>query len=206
MTGGRVPQSGISLMETMIALFVVALLATAGGIMLTQTLRGTRLIEERGAAATQTQSALSILRDDFSSFVDRASRTDGTSELPSRFYGQPVRSADRIVTFVRNGWPNPGNLPRSDLQRLEYRFEEGALIRRSWNSPDTAPDTAVSDQVLLTGIDAISVRYGREQTWKTDWIVPAGATEAEFPDKVELTFTFGEEDTLRAVFRLGGHG
>ncbi|WP_213271840.1 type II secretion system minor pseudopilin GspJ [Hyphomonas sp.] len=204
MTGARSAQSGISLMETLIALFVVALLATAGGIMLTQTLRGTRLLEERGTAATRLQSAMSILRDDFSSFVDRASRTDGTSELPSRFYGQPVRSADRVVTFVRNSWSNPGDLPRSDLQRLEYRFEDGALIRRSWSAPDTAPGTIVSDQVLLTGLDEMSVRYGRERTWKTDWIVAAGSTETEFPDKVEFVFTFAEDDTMRAVFRLGG--
>jgi general secretion pathway protein J len=197
-------QSGISLMETMIALFVVALLATAGGIMLTQTLRGTRLVEERGEAATNLQSAVSIMRDDFASFVDRSSRTDATSAPPSRFYGQPVRSADRIMTFVRNGWSNPGEMQRSDLQRLEYRFEEGALIRRSWSAPDTAPGTAVSDQVLLTGLEDIFVRYGRERNWKTDWVVAEGGTETEFPDKVELTFAFGDDDTLRAVFRLGG--
>lgn len=197
-------QSGISLVETMIALFVVALLATAGGVMLTQSLRGARLIEDRGSDAREVQTALAVLRDDFAAFVDRPSRPDATSEQPTRFEGQPVRFDGRIVTFVRNGWSNPASHPRSDLQRLEYRFADGALIRRSWSAPDIGPGTAISEQTLLSGLEDITVRYGREQGWKPDWIVPAAASaDAPLPDKIELTFSYGEGDTLTAMFRIG---
>lgn len=197
------PQSGISLMETLIALFVVALLATAGGVMLTQSLRGTRLIEDRGDRARELQTALAVLRDDFATFVDRPSRADGNSDVPTRFEGQSIRFDGRIVTFVRNGWSNPSDLPRGDLQRVEYRFDNGALIRRSWSAPDAGPSTAVAEQTLLSGLEDISVQYGREQSWKPDWIVPAGMTDAPFPDKIEMAFTFGEDDTLTAKFRIG---
>ena len=203
MSAPATSQSGISLVETMIALFVVALLATAGGMMLTQSLRGARLVEERGASAQEIQTALSILRDDFAAFVDRPSRADTTSELPARFEGQPVRFDGRIVAFVRNGWANPAGDPRSDLQRVEYQFVDGALIRRSWSAPDTGPGTAIAEQKLLAGLETVTVRYGREQGWKPDWIVTAAAKDAPFPDKVELTFSFGEEDTLTALFRVG---
>lgn len=196
-------QSGISLMETMIALFVVALLATAGGVMLTQSLRSTRLIEERGTQARELQTALAILRDDFAAFVDRPSRTDTSADLPTRFEGQPVRFDGRIVTFIRNGWANPANQPRSDLQRVEYRVDNGALVRRSWSSPDAGPGTAIADQILLAGLEEISVQYGREESWRSDWIVPATEAEAPLPDKIQLVFTFGEDDTLTAKFRIG---
>lgn len=203
MTAPASPQSGISLMETLIALFVVALLATAGGVMLTQSLRGTRLIEVRGNDARELQTALAVLRDDFAAFVDRPSRADASSDFPTRFEGQPIRFDGRIVTFVRNGWSNPADLPRSDLQRVEYRFDNGALIRRSWSAPDAGPSTAVAEQTLLSGLEDISVQYGREQSWKPDWIVPAGMADAPLPDKIQLIFTFGEDDTLTAKFRLG---
>lgn len=196
-------QSGISLMETLIALFVVALLATAGGVMLTQSLRGTRLIEDRGDRARELQTALAVLRDDFAAFVDRPSRADASSDLPTRFEGQPIRFDGRIVTFVRNGWSNPADQPRGDLQRVEYRFDNGALIRRSWSSPDAGPSTAVAEQTLLSGLEDISVQYGREQSWKPDWIVPASPADTPFPDKIEMAFTFGEDDTLTAKFRIG---
>ncbi|PKP83480.1 MAG: type II secretion system protein GspJ [Alphaproteobacteria bacterium HGW-Alphaproteobacteria-18] len=197
------PQSGISLVETMIALFVVALLATAGGIMLTQSLRGTRIIEERGSDATELQTALSILRDDFAAFAVRPSRLDGSGEMPMLFEGYPVRFDGRIVTFVRNGWPNPAGYPRSDLQRVEYRFLDGALIRRSWSSPDAGPGTAIAEQTLFTGIEDVAVRYGREQSWKPDWIVLASTPDTPLPDKIEFTFSFGQDDTLTALFRIG---
>lgn len=197
------PQSGISLMETLIALFVVALLATAGGVMLTQSLRSTRLIEVRGNDARELQTALAVLRDDFAAFVDRPSRADASSDLPTRFEGQPIRYDGRIMTFVRNGWSNPADLPRSDLQRVEYRFDNGALIRRSWSAPDAGPGTAVAEQIVLSGLEDISVQYGREQIWKPDWIVPASMVDAPLPDKIQLVFTFGEGDTLTAKFRLG---
>lgn len=197
------PQSGISLMETLIALFVVALLATAGGVMLTQSLRGTRLIEVRGNDARELQTALAVLRDDFAAFVDRPNRADASSDLPTRFEGQPIRYDGRIMTFVRNGWSNPADLPRSDLQRVEYQFDNGALIRRSWSAPDAGPGTAVAEQIVLSGLEDISVQYGREQIWKPDWIVPASMVDAPLPDKIQLVFTFGEGDTLTAKFRLG---
>ncbi|KCZ99266.1 general secretion pathway protein J [Hyphomonas polymorpha PS728] len=197
------PQSGISLMETLIALFVVALLATAGGVMLTQSLRSTRLIEVRGNDARELQTALAVLRDDFAAFVDRPSRADASSDLSTRFEGQPIRYDGRIMTFVRNGWSNPADLPRSDLQRVEYQFDNGALIRRSWSAPDAGPGTAVAEQIVLSGLEDISVQYGREQIWKPDWIVPASMVDAPLPDKIQLVFTFGEGDTLTAKFRLG---
>lgn len=196
-------QSGISLVETMIALFVVAILASTGGIMLTQSLRGARLVEERGSEAQEIQTALSVMRDDFAAFVDRPSRADATSELPARFEGQSVRFDGRIVTLVRNGWANPAGHMRGDLQRVEYRFTDGALIRRSWSAPDAGPGTGMAEQIVLNGLESITVRYGQEQGWKSEWIVPVSADAVSFPDKIELTFSFSEDDQLTALFRLG---
>lgn len=203
MTIGKSPQSGISLVETMIALFVIALLATAGGIMLTQSLRGAQMVEDRGTDAQEIQTALSILRDDFAAFANRPARMETTSDLPSRFNGQPVRPDSTIVDFVRNGWPNPAAHPRGDLQRVAYRFSDGALIRQSWSAPDAGPGTVLAEQQLLGGLENVTVRYGREQGWRPDWVVAAASADAPLPDKIEFTLSFGDEDTLVAVFRIG---
>lgn len=197
------PDAGISLMETLIALFVVALLVTAGGIMLTQTLRGTRLVEDRGNSARGMQTALSIIRDDLASFVDRPSRSENTSSIPARFEGWATRGDGRIVTFIRNGWANPSGLPRGDLQKVEYRLDDGALVRRSWAAPDTTSGTPASEQILITGLEGMSVRYGLEQAWRSEWIVPASSPEAPVPSKLEFQFIFEGEDVLTARFRIG---
>lgn len=203
MTDARARQSGISLVETLIALFIIALLSTAGGVMLIQSLRGSRLVEEHGMQAREIQTAFSMLRDDFAAFVPRASRADGSADQAALFEGHAVRFDGRIVTFVRNGWANPGEHPRGDLQRVEYRFDGGALVRRSWNTPDAAPGSRISDQTLIADLQDVTVRYGASDTWRNDWIVPASSQDQTTPDKIELTFRFGEADEMTARFRIG---
>lgn len=203
MTRHRKSEQGITLVETLMALLIIALLSTAGGVMLIQSLRSSQSIEERAKGARELQTALSYIRDDFSSFVPRSVRSEGSAEVPSLFEGHPVRFDGRIATFVRNGWSNPGDALRGDLQRVEYRFEDNKLIRRSWSSPDAAPGSRVSDQVLLADLDSLSVRYGREQIWRSEWIVPASGADATLPDKIEFIIRFSTDDTLTARFRMG---
>lgn len=197
------PQAGISLVETMIALFVIALLAAAGGTMLTQSLRGARVVEDRSAHSKDLLIALAVVRDDFAAFVDRPSRNDASGGFPLRFEGKPVRDDAAIVSFIRNGWPNPDAQPRGDLQRVEYVYRDGDFIRRSWSAPDPGPGTAVSEQALLSGIERMSVRYGQSKEWKSDWVVVSDAQNRLFPDKVEFVFSFAEDDAITAKFRLG---
>jgi general secretion pathway protein J len=89
------------------------------------------------------------------------------------------------------------------LQRIAYRWSNGALIRQSWSAPDAGPGTVLSEQQLLDGLQDVSIRYGGEQGWRPDWIVAATSADAPLPDKVELTLSFGDEDVLVAVFRMG---
>lgn len=197
-------EAGITLVETLIALFLIALMATTGAVMLTQSMRGARQIDDRSVEARQLQVALAMIREDFAAFADRPSRADGSQEPPARFEGYPVRFNGRILLLVRNGWSNPGGIAqRGDLQRVEYRFEAGTLVRRSWSAPDAGPGTPVSEQRLLEGLDDISVRYGRLDAWRDDWVVLAQENAAPLPDKIEFSFRFGPDDALTARFRLG---
>lgn len=204
MTASSNAQSGITLIETLIAIFLVALMATSGGIMLIQAIRGARVVEERGTEARELQAALSLLREDLSAYAHRSSRADG-AQGPSFYLEAPASMSEGpFLTFVRNGWANPGNhTPRGDLQRVQYRFEQGTLIRRSWSAPDIAPGTPFSDQPLLSGLESIGVRYGLEEDWKNGWTVSELNSDDPLPDKIELSLQFSREDTLTARFRLG---
>lgn len=205
MTATRCSQAGITLVETLIALFLVALMATSGAVMLSQTMRGARQIDDRSQETQALEIALAMIREDLAAFADRPSRSDGSQDPASRFEGYPVRFDGRILLLVRNGWSNPeGQARRGDLQRVEYLFEDGALIRRSWAAPDAGPGTPVAEQRLIEGLDSLAVRYGRQSVWRDDWLVLASDTSAELPDKVELSLRFAPDDTLTARFRLGG--
>lgn len=204
MTANRASaQSGITLIETLISLFIIAVLTTSGGIMLLQSLRGTKAIEARSAATSDMETAIARLRDDFSATTRRPSLDPDSTRAAVVFEGYDVRFDGRIVAFVRNGWSNPGGrIVRGDLQRLEYRIEHGALYRRSWAAVDTTSATAFVDELLLDGLNNVRVRYGREDVWQPEWIVPARSQEP-LPEKVELALQFEDGKELVARFLTG---
>ncbi len=203
MAHGPHRQAGITLVETMISLFIIAILTTSGGIMLLQSLRGTKAIEARSESVASMDTAMARLRDDFTAMTRRASLDPESTRGALLFEGYDVRFDGRIVAFVRNGWSNPGGrAARGDLQRLEYRFEDGALYRRSWAAVDTTAGTQVIDEFLLGGLDEIEVRYGREDIWQPEWIVTSGSPDP-LPEKVELVFRFAGGDVLVARFLTG---
>lgn len=195
-------QAGVTLIETLVALFVIALMATAGAVMTNQSLRGARAVETRGDAASEMSIALGILSADLAAYTGRSSEDAASTEGPLAFSGHPPRHDGRLMVFVRNGWDNPLGETRSDLQRVEYLFSNGALIRRSWAAPDPVPATPMVEEVLLTGLQSVEARFGRAETWQEDWRV-AGTGDDPAPQKVELTFTFAPDDTLTARYLIG---
>ncbi|MEQ9505760.1 MAG: type II secretion system minor pseudopilin GspJ [Hyphomonas sp.] len=196
------PQSGVTLVETLVALFVIALMTSAGAVMTSQSLRGARAVEARGDAAAEISIALGMLSSDLAAYAGRASQDASLTDPAYAFAGYAPRHDGRILVFVRNGWANPIGDTRSDLQRVEYRFQNGSLIRRSWSSPDPALGTPMVEQVLLSGLEDLDVRFGRQESWSSEWL--ATGTDAEPPpQKVELTLTFSREDQLTARYLIG---
>jgi general secretion pathway protein J len=66
-------------------------------------------------------------------------------------------------------------LPRSDLQRVRYRLEDGELLREVWWVLDRAPDSEPVEQPLLEGLDEFSLRFlDQTDEWRESW-PPTGA-------------------------------
>lgn len=202
MSASRNSQAGVTLIETLVALFVIALMATAGAVMTNQSLRGARAVETRGDAASEMSIALGILSADLAAYTGRPSADAASTEGPLAFSGHPPRQDGRLMVFVRSGWDNPLGETRSDLQRVEYLFSNGELIRRSWAAPDPVAATPMVEEVLLTGLQSVEARFGRAETWQDAWRV-TGAGNEPTAQKVELTFTFAPDDRLTVRYLIG---
>lgn len=196
-------EKGVTLIETLVALFVIALMATAGAIMTGQSLRGARTVEEKGSNATDLAVFTGMIADDLAAFVARRSQDTAEQEPASLFEGYAPRHDGRVMLFVRNGWANPSGAARSDLQRVEYVFAGGKLLRRSWAAADPTTATAMAEMLLVDGVSNLDVRFGRADTWQSEWIVLPGG-DMPLPQKAEfrLTFSAGDELTLRVL--VGG--
>lgn len=197
----RQTDAGFTLIETLVALGVTAMLATAGTLMMLQTLQGSRAIDTRMEQVRQLEAANGLLRADFSEMTKRPSSAPDSYTPALGFYGRKGNVSGDLISFVRTGWYDPrSDSDRSDLQRVAYVLDDGKLIRKAWLRPDPVRTTPTVERVLLDGIDTLSIRYRQRGAWFDEW--PADLA-GHHPDLIQLDLTFAEDDQLRLMYMVG---
>ncbi|MCP4387166.1 MAG: type II secretion system minor pseudopilin GspJ [Gammaproteobacteria bacterium] len=64
-----------------------------------------------------------------------------------------------VITFTRGGWSNLRGLPRSSLQRVQYRVVDNQLLRRHWVSLDQGIGEEPVQVVLLDNVESMEVGF-----------------------------------------------
>jgi general secretion pathway protein J len=99
-----------------------------------------------------------------------------------------------LVTLTRGSWTNPVGLPRSELQRVSYSIENGALVRSYWPVLDATTPVAPVKRTLVDHVKRLTLRYmdaGRQ--WQSAWppgslgAAPVNQTLRLRPVAVEVT-------------------
>ncbi len=196
-------EAGFTLAETMVALFILALVSAAGsGLFMGATASG-KQVREHEAASRQLDIAQAFIRNDIAAMSARAVRPDDGFSRPGNLFGKSATgNTEPFLAFVRSGWINPGDMAgRSNLQLVRYRLEERQLIRSVLVRPDEVNATPVAERVLLENVSDIEMRFQRGGQWSPDWIGDAGQPLFMLPDMVEMTISFapGQQLTISAL-------
>lgn len=197
----RIRVAGFTLVELLVSIAVFALLAAAGVTIIAHVLDQRSAINVHAARVADLQRAHSLMKADLGQAAVR--RTRG-------FDGQPARAAfgaagpgDRVapmLAFVRRGWSNHDDVPRASLQHVEYRIEDGRLLRRTRPHLDGArPGEA---QVLLEGIRSATASFYSHAQWSDGWSGGIG----ELPEAVALELELESFGRIRQVFLLPADG
>jgi len=181
-------------------------------------------IEKKSTRLAELQRAFAFMKKDFIQIVPRPVRDEYGSRLPAL-----QSELGDIVQFTRTGWNRPTFLAgiRSELQRVEYRLEEGNLIRSHWRVLDRAEDSVKKDLVLLQKITDLSFKFyyltdqkdiKDDQQWPpsnaTGSIASPGLqdcgidseNEITLPDVIEITLGIeGFGDIIRKFSVLSGY-
>ncbi len=101
-----------------------------------------------------------------------ASGTLGNSSLSN--------TALPLLTFTRGGWTNPVGLPRSELQRVSYTIENGALMRSYSMELDSTAANAPIKRKLVDHVRSFTLRFmDAGHNWQTQWPpITAGALQS----------------------------
>jgi general secretion pathway protein J len=102
-----------------------------------------------------------------------------------------------LVSFTRGGWTNPAGLPRSELQRVSYSLENGALMRSYTPELDSTLAVVPIKRKLVDHVKNFSLRFmDAGHQWQTQWPVPTqGVGQQDMilrnrPVAVEVTIEF----------------
>ena len=202
---GRHPR-GFTLIELLVALFITAIMFAFGYRALDQALKSRREVEEQSARLIAVQQTLRTLEQDFELLQPRPVRNlIGDGYLPALSAAQSSAigsvgglsslstsstsglgsitasgAAAPLVTFTRGGWSNPVGVQRSELQRVSYSIENGALIRQYYPVLDATEAVLPVKRQLIDHVKNFSLRFmDAGHNWQNGW--PPITTGASSP-------------------------
>jgi general secretion pathway protein J len=187
-------ERGFTLIELLVALAIFGLLAVAGGYLLGFSLRAQASTAHSLDRVAAVRRASVLLTADMAQIVPRISRDERGDRQAALVGGETA------LGFVRGGWSNDSEAPRSSLQKVAYGLAGGALVRTSWPMVDgVAPDRAVRSP-LVSGVSKLAIRYRHEGAWSGTW---RPRLPADLPDAIELTMTIDGVGDIRQLFLVG---
>ncbi|WP_395943818.1 type II secretion system minor pseudopilin GspJ [Brevundimonas sp.] len=180
---GRGARRGFTLVEVMVSLGIFALLAAAGGLVLSQTIDTRFAVRAETDRTGDLQRMRALLKADLAQAAPRRTRAPTGRPLPRALMGQQT-PGDPILVLARNGWSNPEGAPRPSLQRVEYRVVEGRLERRV--SPYLDGARSGPPQILYRGVADVAVTFIQDGAEAPAFIA---SSDRPLPDAVRIVMT-----------------
>ena len=187
------PRRGFTLIEVLIAVAIVALIATLGY----RALASLSDAETRLTAEATRWRTLDLffarLEGDMRQAVPRSARSGSSREAPwLGFISTAAASAgDSALVFSRAG-PEFNLEPGSAGQRLGYRLRDGAVEVLYWSGYDHPQDAQAAAYALLAGVARFRLSYlAGDNAWVDHWPL-AGDTDLPRAVRVQVTLSSGE--------------
>lgn len=162
-------QRGLTLIELLIAVGILAVLALLASTLLGTSLDNQKHLRSSSHSLEELALSVTLLRRDMEQMLNRAGRdeygTRQTSPLLSFAEGELYQ-----LEFTRDGRRVlPGETFSSSLERIRYGLEDDQFIRYSAAVPDPVSNTDWRKQKMMDGISAIDFSFFVQGKWHRQW-------------------------------------
>lgn len=189
-------EDGFTLVETLVALFIFAMLVTAGAFVLGNSAEAARGVEAVSDELQALQRTRAALQADLGQMALRPSRAAGGEERGALTSGD--RADGALLAFVRYGPDNPDGEARPALQYVGWFQTEGGLERRAAAHLDG--EALGAGALLLPGASSARVQFHYRSGWSD---TPVETAPAVLPDAVRLTLTHPRYGAVEQLFLTG---
>ena len=181
----RSAENGFTLVEVVVALFIFALLASAGVSLLSFTVKAQAASARVLAEVSDDRRLSAILVADLGQAVPRVSRDLSGAARPAFEANQDPL----LMAYVRGG---------SKPQHVEIRLDKQSLVRTATPFVDgAATDVPIT---LETEVESVRLRFRTKADWSDNWDSERTDT---LPRAIELTITRRGEAPVKRLFLVG---
>lgn len=192
---------GFTLIEILIALTIFAILASITSSTLYYAFNTRTRVNAQSERLSTLQLAISMVQQDTLQITERAIRGTDLRLFPI-FVGR-----SDYVEFTRDGDVNPGAIDtRSTLKRIALVCQNGALLRRTWDTLDPENRNIHADKVLIGDLSNCHFNYLNQtlQTfpeWRTD-AVNQNQTKEALPKAIQVNLTLTDLGEINLLFTI----
>lgn len=210
---GRIRRRGFTLIEVLIAMAITAFVSVLSYQTLSTAITGIESARDASERLHEINRAFTVMSRDIRQITNRPV-VDEFGQLASAVSGGPL--ARDPLRLTRSGWHNSTGAPRSTLQRIAYRLEDGELLRLTYPVLDRTTAIEPVETVLLDRVDALEFRFlptindlevDRSQTidrrfWQENWLAEVGFTNQLIapPAAIEMRITLADWDELERLY------
>ncbi|MCP3673795.1 MAG: type II secretion system minor pseudopilin GspJ [Gammaproteobacteria bacterium] len=195
---------GFTLIEILVAVAIFGLLSIGAYTVLDAGMRSRAQTESRLSSLEALQRAIHVIEKDLRMISLRVVRDEFGGPLPL-LKGQSEESGQQAdLEFTRADWRNPAGLPRSNLQHVVYRFEQGKFERLHSIFLDQASNSPTITRTLLEDVKTFSLEFLNDQNqWNNNWsILVLSNSGTMLPKAIKIKIEiepFGEIERLIVI-------
>jgi general secretion pathway protein J len=168
----KIMSKGFTLLEVLIAIAIFSLISLSSFTIFDSVLKGDVQSKQRSERQNELQRAFLIIERDLTQVSPRSMRLNGEApkNSPIQSSNDSFASEEQAITFVRNGWTNPGLLlPRSDMQSVAYRLIDEVVERLHFNYVDSVVGEEPKIRPLIENVTKLAFEYYDGKDWQKTW-------------------------------------
>ncbi len=157
---------GFTLLELLIAMVIFSFMSIMAYGALANIFNSNERIKTQEENLKALKRTMMVLERDMRQITLRPRRLGYDQLTPALVSGL---NAGGLIEFTRAGNTNPLDLVRSSLQRVQYDFQDGQILRMSWNLVDHIEAEPII-MPLLGDVDSFSLRFlSKKNVWEENW-------------------------------------